>query len=499
MMLEKNEKWYKLCVAIILTLVWSLGNLWSDSAAEAAQNRLTRAVQQAAAQAEAKQQSAARTCQLTSIRYGDAATRLRIVMDVSKLPDYSVVKENNGQRLVVNMNGIVTGLAGAPALKSNVVQDIILGKYGSDTVQLILDMKAPLETKVYTLANPNRLVIDVQKEYEQLSETEPVQGLKYTKYIRLDSRGMVTAYAMNIDPSRFKLGLALAGGNVASGRATVTQIAKSNGAVAAVNAGYFDTDGTLIGDTRIDGVTAGTFYIPRTGLGLMPDGSVKLGKTSYYGEVAIGSDKLILAGVNAPRGTNGLILYNELYGQYTGTNEYGMEYVIQNGRVARIQQNNTFIQPGTVVLSAHGTSKDRLAKLKVGDKVTIGETFGTELEEARTIIGAGPELVKNGVIHVTTSEEQVASDIARGRAPRTAMGVTADKHWVLLVIDGRQSHSIGATLQETGELLKKFGVVDGYNLDGGGSSAMYLKNRVVNKPSDGAERRVASAVVITQK
>lgn len=482
-----------------IAFICGVGNPLQTAPAEAAQNKLVQAVQQAAAQMKDQSQALQGRTQLRSIRYGDTAKRLRIVLDVSKVPDYSFVKENNGQRLVINLNGMVTGLDAAPALRSNVVQDIILGKYGSDTLQLILDLKAPLETKVYALAKPDRLVIDVQKEYEQVNESEPVQGLKYTRYIRLDGRGMVTAYAMNIDPSRFKLGLALAGGNVASGRATVTQIAKSNGAVAAVNAGYFDTDGTLIGDTRIEGKTAGTFYIPRTGMGIMADGSVRFGKTAYYGEVNIGSDKLILAGVNAPRGTNGLILYNELYGQYTGTNEYGMEYVIQNGRVARIQQNNTFIQPGTVVLSAHGTSKDRLAKLKVGDKVTIGETFGTELEEARTIIGAGPELVKNGVIHVTTSEEQVASDIARGRAPRTAMGVTADKHWVLLVIDGRQSHSIGATLQETGELLKKFGVVDGYNLDGGGSSAMYLKNRVVNKPSDGAERRVASAVIITQK
>lgn len=328
MVFGQKKHWLKVSIAVALIFGCGLGYQGNGGQAEAAKNRLTQAVQQVA-----DDHAVVKTgkCQLSNIRYGDTAARLRIVVDLTKAPDYSVVKENDGTRLVVNLNGVTTPLQAAPALRSSVAKDIILGKYGSDTVQLILDLQAPLDTKVYTLANPARLVIDVQKEYEQVTETEPIQGLKYTKYVKLDGNGMVTAYAMDIDPGRFELKLALGGGNVSSGRATVSQTARAAGAVAAVNAGYFDTDGTLIGDTRINGETAGTFYISRTGMGLMPDGSVKFGKTSYYGEVNIGREKLILSGVNAPRGENGLVLYNDLYGQYTGTNEYGREYVIEQG------------------------------------------------------------------------------------------------------------------------------------------------------------------------
>ena len=95
---------------------------------------------------------------LSNIRYGDSSTRLRIVLDLSAAANYSVSRENNDTRLVVNLNNIATTLQGAPALGSNVVKDIILGTYGSDTVQLIVDMKAPMEAKVYTMANPYRLV-----------------------------------------------------------------------------------------------------------------------------------------------------------------------------------------------------------------------------------------------------------------------------------------------------------------------------------------------------
>ena len=147
---------------------------------------------------------------LSNIRYGDNNTRLRIVLDLSAAANYSVSRENNDTRLVVNLNNIATTLQGAPALRSNAVKDIILGTYGSDTVQLIVDMKAPMEAKVYTMANPYRLVIDIQKEYEEMQPRQIMPGLNYTRYLRVDNRGMLTAYVLEADRSKFDLQLVLA-------------------------------------------------------------------------------------------------------------------------------------------------------------------------------------------------------------------------------------------------------------------------------------------------
>ena len=486
--------------AIIMAALLVLGQAEVIEAAAGAKPAITNAVAgakpAAGKGANAAQQLAAGP-RLTNIRYGDGAERLRIVLDVSSLPGYLVSRENNNTRLVVTLNGISTALKAAPATRSSVLKDIILGTYGSDTVQLIVDMKAPLDTKVYKLANPDRLVIDIQKEYEKEFTRNIAQGLAYTKYVRLDSRGMVTAYSLEIDRSRFDIGLALAGGSISAGRASVKKIAQANNGVAAINGGYFGLDGMLIGNTRIDGQTAGTTYYTRTSLGFMPDGTLKLAPSEYYGEVNVNGKKVFLSGVNCERGANTTILYNGLFGSYTKTNEYGTEYIIKDGKVIGVNQGNSFIPAGGQVISVHGTAQEAFAGVKAGDKVTIGESFGRELDAAQNIIGAGPELLRDGRVNVTAAQEQFPNDIARGRAPRTAVGIKADGKVILLVVDGRQSHSIGATLAETAQLLQKFGAVNGFNLDGGGSSEMVLQGQIMNSPSDGGERAVGSAIVVT--
>ena len=170
--------------AIIMAALLVLGQAEVIEAAAGAKPAITNAVAgakpAAGKGANAAQQLAAGP-RLTNIRYGDGAERLRIVLDVSSLPEYLVSRENNNTRLVVTMNGISTALKAAPATRSSVLKDIILGTYGSDTVQLIVDMKAPLDTKVYKLANPDRLVIDIQKEYEKEFTRNIAQGVAYTK------------------------------------------------------------------------------------------------------------------------------------------------------------------------------------------------------------------------------------------------------------------------------------------------------------------------------
>ena len=436
---------------------------------------------------------------LSNIRYGDSASRLRIVMDLSRPASYSVNWENSNTRLVVNLNGMATSLPAAPELRSNAVNNIILGSYGSDTLQLIVDLKAAMAAKVYTLANPNRLVIDIQKEYEEMTPRQIMPGLDYTRYVRVDGRGMLTAYVLEADRSKFDLQLALAGDSISAGRQRLKAMAASHQAVAGINAGYFSLDGSLIGNTRLNGQTAGTTYFDRTSLGFMPDGSLKLATSQYYGEVDVNGKKVYLSGVNCPRGENNTVLYNRLFGSYTGTNEFGMEYVLQNGRVTAVNQANSFIPADGQVISVHGTAQEAFAQVKVGDRVQAGESFGPELDAASTIVGAGPELLRDGRINVTAVQEQFPADIAKGRAPRTALGIKADGRILLMVIDGRQSHSIGTTLTETAQLLQKFGAVNAFNLDGGGSSEMVLQGQILNSPSDGAERPVGSGLLLVQR
>ena len=60
--------------------------------------------------------------------------------------------------------------------------------------------------------------------------------------------------------------------------------------------------------------------------------------------------------------------------------------------------------------------------------------------------------------------------------------------------------SVGMSLQELAEYLFSLGAVDAMNLDGGGSTTMFLDGKVVNTPSDKeGERKIGDAIVVTQR
>lgn len=84
----------------------------------------------------------------------------------------------------------------------------------------------------------------------------------------------------------------------------------------------------------------------------------------------------------------------------------------------------------------------------------------------------------------------------RAPHPRTAAGISADGRTMFLVVaDGRRADAPGLTLPELAEFMaKELGACEAMNLDGGGSSAMWIDDRIVNRPSDGSERKVANHI-----
>ena len=87
--------------------------------------------------------------------------------------------------------------------------------------------------------------------------------------------------------------------------------------------------------------------------------------------------------------------------------------------------------------------------------------------------------------------------------PASALAATADRKLLLLVADGRQPLlSVGMTYYEVAKVLREFGATDAIAMDGGGSTTLVLADgangrvRVVNSPSDGAERPVGNNLAV---
>jgi hypothetical protein len=123
---------------------------------------------------------------------------------------------------------------------------------------------------------------------------------------------------------------------------------------------------------------------------------------------------------------------------------------------------------------------------------------------ASQAMGGGPILLADGQIRLTNKEELFTDEAFVGVNPRTAIGYRADNTLVVLVVDGRQRGSTGATLPQLAQMMQELGCREALNLDGGGSSTMMARDEVVNNPSnvDGGDRNTlranASALVWTE-
>jgi len=118
--------------------------------------------------------------------------------------------------------------------------------------------------------------------------------------------------------------------------------------------------------------------------------------------------------------------------------------------------------------------------------------------DAYTALASGPLLIMDG-----KALDQKDEAFNRNRHPRTAVGLTADNRLLVFVVDGRASEAHGMTIEEMTQLFQAFDCQLALNLDGGGSSTAWVRNRgVVNYPSDNktfdheGERGVATVLVV---
>ena len=367
----------------------------------------------------------------------------------------------------------------------------------------------PLEQEeVQTPAAENLHTAEPEKsKIEQLFEPPPKveqpedaeEGLEFLVY----NENGVMAFAIIAAHEKYKLRPVLAQNHI-RGLATVSQMAAGFNDIAMVNASYFFRSGNLIGLTKIGGVIVSNDYFNRSAIGINDDGTTVFGRVQYDGKIIFHGVE-IPVNVNAERQENRAVVYNEYFGAATGTNSFGIEIEERGGVITNIfrDKGNNFILKDSRIISAHGMAAEIFKDAQIGDEIIFREQIISEDADFNSvphILGAGPRLVADGKIFVTADAEQFPGDIRLGRAPRSAVGVTKWGDYILAVVDGRQSQSHGCTLQEWAEILiNKFGAVNAINLDGGGSTELVVKDKLVNSPSDGSERYVGSALAILPK
>ena len=178
--------------------------------------------------------------------------------------------------------------------------------------------------------------------------------------------------------------------------------------------------------------------------------------------------------------------FTEKYGAQGGINASGYLDPFMRGLVFGITVLDGEFLSGEFSDRAHN-----IGGFRDDHKFIVGSFYKENFNEASFLwaLEFGPVLIVNG-------GKTDLTPYSGGLAPRTAMGQTEEGHVLLVVIDGRQAGSLGATFLDLQNILYANGAVNAINLDGGSSSSMVYQGQLVNNPSDGSRERLLPNAIL---
>jgi exopolysaccharide biosynthesis protein/flagellar hook assembly protein FlgD len=152
---------------------------------------------------------------------------------------------------------------------------------------------------------------------------------------------------------------------------------------------------------------------------------------------------------------------------------------------------------GAVLVARGNAVSDLQADAPVGGQITVRIELMPSWASVLDAVSGGPTLVQNGV-PIANAHEALTPVQLNGRDPRTAVGQRGDGTIVMVAADGREpGWSIGISNWDLAETLVRYGCINGFALDSGGSTTVALDGQLLNRPSDRTgERPVAEALVI---
>lgn len=279
----------------------------------------------------------------------------------------------------------------------------------------------------------------------------------------------------------------------------LSSMAKRYNALAAINGAYFTSRGDPIGTLIINRHLISSPLYKRSVFGVTDDDTLVFGNPDFSGTLRTTGISLKIDAVNQPRVGEHLVVFTPEYARSTLTIEEGIELVLVKGKVVGIHKRDALIPPDGVVVSAGGQKADELSKLRLGQSVELDYSIDKPWNLIKHAVCGGPRLISDGQVDINGKEEKFDDSITYGRHPRTAVAITFAGDLLFLVVDGRSKRSAGMKLTELADYMRKLGVRHAINLDGGGSTSMIIKGKIVNKPSDGGERRISNGILVTKQ
>lgn len=309
----------------------------------------------------------------------------------------------------------------------------------------------------------------------------------------------------------------VAGGGTYTNKATVSQMADRTNAVALVNGDFFtmQLQGVPLGASIIDGdmKSSPAVLTDIWSFGIDENNTAFIDSTKFVGSVTAPNGKSYpIDGLNKTfywyqpskeySHESKIQMYNSFWSSKSRGDKTAGEVLLSEDNVVEqiVYRKNIDmkIPEGKKILQVSGGSERFMREnVKVGDKLQIN----TNIEPNRNwkmMIGGHALLVENGAIKNYTKD---VNSIGGVRA-RTAVGISQDGKTVYIVsAEGRTNRSPGLSLNELSQFMLDLGAYKAMNLDGGGSTAMAVRNlgdlkrtRVTNPEKNAGERKVVNGL-----
>jgi hypothetical protein len=363
-------------------------------------------------------------------------------------------------------------------------------------------------------------------------------GVEYAQVRREFSGKAVDINLLRLDLKKVRLDVHHAM-DMAIGTEKTSSIATRHGAFAAINAGFFRLDksefaGDSAGILKINGKLLSESMNGRVAIGLHngsrrtdvafghPQNSISVRDNDFTG--------IEVNGLNRERKANEVVVYTPAFGRKTPTNPEpnGVEYIVRKGRLVRISHSggNEIPLDGFIISGTGDGKAGLMERWKVGSRLTLNTSIAVPMYDFQPDIDAEkkraereftfssevyktyfdledmtngvPQLIKNSKIEITWEQEKASKSFVETRHPRTAVAKLKDGKFLMLTADGRTEQSAGLDLYDLAKYMLELGAIDAMNLDGGGSTTMFVRDKVVNRPSDkDGERKVSDAILVT--
>lgn len=348
------------------------------------------------------------------------------------------------------------------------------------------------------------------KIYETASEVEYyADGVTLQNKKVYTNEGWINMNIVRVDLEK-NIEMTVLTDTILSKRDTLTNIVKKNNAdktvAVAINSDFFDTAnnttmGNLVRNNEILTTSAGYNEFASFNMGI--DGMPFI---AYINK----PDNIFTNGVSSKR----LSYMNKPYLSYDRTIYFDNKYtkrsygknlgsdilemlVVDNTIIEIRRMGEPFDIPanGYVIASVGKDIAEMEQNFHVGEIVNID--WDVNYRYTDLSIGGGAQIIKEGKV-VTNFSHNIT-----GVHPRTGLGITQDrKELIMVTIDGRTASYRGVTQTELANILIELGAYEGINFDGGGSTQMVAQSpftnqiQTVNRPSDGAERRMYTSLAV---